>query len=97
MLLLKYLLLVSGAGLFAGAALVIASDLYRSLRPVLTGTTPPAPTAPWTMVRWAHAGRLAALGCVPLVAALSIVVVPTGFAGVRLSQLSGTLPGTLYP
>src|SRR5438270_290752 len=33
----------------------------------------------------------------PLLVAFSIVVVPSGMAGVRVSQMSGTLPGTLYP
>jgi len=29
--------------------------------------------------------------------AFSIVVVPSGMAGVRVSQMRGTEPGTLYP
>ena len=29
--------------------------------------------------------------------AASIVVVPSGMGGVRISQMRGTLPGTLYP
>jgi hypothetical protein len=29
--------------------------------------------------------------------AFSIVVVPSGMAGVRVSEMSGTVPGTLYP
>jgi regulator of protease activity HflC (stomatin/prohibitin superfamily) len=33
----------------------------------------------------------------PLLVAFSIVVVPSGMAGVRVSQMSGTVPGTLYP
>ena len=33
----------------------------------------------------------------PLLLGLSIVVVPSGAAGVRVSQISGTRPGTLYP
>src|SRR5207237_824244 len=33
----------------------------------------------------------------PMLLALSIVVVPSGMGGVRVSQTSGTLPGTLYP
>ena len=49
------------------------------------------------MLRWQLAGRLALLACVPLLPALSIVVVPSGTGAVRVSQLSGTLPGTLYP
>jgi regulator of protease activity HflC (stomatin/prohibitin superfamily) len=34
---------------------------------------------------------------VPLLVAASIVVVPSGMGGVRISQMRGTLPGTLYP
>ena len=34
---------------------------------------------------------------VPILLATGIVVVPSGTAGVRVSQTSGTLPGTLYP
>jgi len=37
------------------------------------------------------------LACVPLLGAASIVVVPSGMGGVRVSQIRGTLPGTLYP
>jgi regulator of protease activity HflC (stomatin/prohibitin superfamily) len=33
----------------------------------------------------------------PLLVAFSIVVVPSGMAGVRISDVSGTVPGTLYP
>jgi len=33
----------------------------------------------------------------PLLIAFSIVVVPSGMAGVRVSEISGTVPGTLYP
>jgi regulator of protease activity HflC (stomatin/prohibitin superfamily) len=33
----------------------------------------------------------------PLLVAFSIVVVPSGMAGVRVSEMSGTVPGTLYP
>jgi hypothetical protein len=37
------------------------------------------------------------VACLPLLVAASIVVVPSGMGGVRVSQISGTLPGTLYP
>jgi len=40
---------------------------------------------------------LALLAWGPILLALGIVVVPSGAAGVRISQTSGTLPGTLYP
>ena len=40
---------------------------------------------------------LALLGWGPILIALGIVVVPSGMAGVRVSQTKGTLAGTLYP
>ena len=46
---------------------------------------------------WRPSARLAALALAPLLAGISIVVVPAGMAGGRVSQLSGTLSGTLYP
>lgn len=41
--------------------------------------------------------RACLLAIAALLLSLSIQVVPAGMAGVRVSQLSGTLPGTLYP
>jgi regulator of protease activity HflC (stomatin/prohibitin superfamily) len=87
MLFVKYLLFTGAVGLFATAAAIVILDLYRAFRV-------PEATAP---VRWRLAGRLAALGWLPLLTALSVVVVPSGMAGVRVSQISGTLGGTLYP
>ncbi len=40
---------------------------------------------------------LAMLAWAPLLLALSIIVVPSGMGAVRISQTSGTVPGTLYP
>jgi regulator of protease activity HflC (stomatin/prohibitin superfamily) len=40
---------------------------------------------------------LALVACLPLLLAGSIVVVPSGMGGVRISQIEGTLPETLYP
>jgi regulator of protease activity HflC (stomatin/prohibitin superfamily) len=48
-------------------------------------------------IAWHSSVALALAACVPLLIAGSIVVVPGGMGGVRVSQLSGTLPGTLYP
>jgi len=48
-------------------------------------------------IKWRLSVVLAAVGCAPMLAAASIVVVPSGMGGVRISQVSGTLPGTLYP
>ncbi len=48
-------------------------------------------------IAWRSSVALAITACVPLLIAASIVVVPSGMGGVRVSQISGTLPGTLYP
>jgi hypothetical protein len=77
---------------------ILAYDLYRELiyRRALsaapTGTLPPLPE-----LRWRASLALALLAWGPLLLALSIVVGPSGTAGVRVSQTSGTLLGTLNP
>jgi regulator of protease activity HflC (stomatin/prohibitin superfamily) len=81
MLTLKYLLESVGFGLLAASAALLILD-YRS------GAAFP---------RWRMAARFAALALIPLLVGISIVVVPAGMAGVRVSQVSGTMPGTLYP
>ena len=54
----------------------------------------------WTVpqeIAWRGPSALAVAACVPLLMASSIVVVPSGMGAVRVSQIRGTLPGTLYP
>ena len=85
MLTLKYLLVTAGFAVLAIAAAMVLYDLYFLFRPA------PRP------IRWRHGGRLAGLALIPLLMGFSIAVVPAGSAGVRVSQISGTLPGTLYP
>src|SRR5258705_13970758 len=58
--------------------------------PAETGSISPA-------IHWRSALALALLAWGPIRLALGIVVVPSGMGGVRVSQTSGTLPGTLYP
>ena len=48
-------------------------------------------------IMWRGPAVLALVACLPLLVASSIVVVPSGTGGVRISQISGTRPGTLYP
>src|ERR1700733_11679973 len=48
-------------------------------------------------VRWGLASQLVLFAIVPLLLALSIVVIPDGSAGVRISQIWGARPGPLYP
>ncbi len=86
MLFFKYLLLAAATGLFGSAAAMLIVDVTTALR----ASQP-------IVVRWRTASRLALAAWAPLLVALSIVVVPSGMAAVRVSQLSGTLPGTLYP
>jgi regulator of protease activity HflC (stomatin/prohibitin superfamily) len=85
MLMVKYLLMAAGAGCLLAAASIVV-EVVAAAR---AGRAPE--------VSWRAAARFALIAFAPLLAALSIVVVPSGMAGVRVSQLSGTRPGTLYP
>src|ERR1039457_429555 len=95
MLLLKYLFLASGIGLLAGAIGLVLWDVYRAnaLR-IAEGASGPLTLA---AVRWRMALRCALVACLPLLLSASIAIVPSGMAGVLVSQISGVAPGTLYP
>jgi regulator of protease activity HflC (stomatin/prohibitin superfamily) len=108
MLTLKFLLVILGIGLFGSAGalvvydVVVAAQLRRLLRRKAESTEGalsatalvPRPFGP---VRWQRALQLAVLAVLPLLISESIVVVPDGNAGVRVSQIWGARPGTLYP
>jgi hypothetical protein len=99
MVLLKWLLVILGIGLFGSAAALVAYDVYLAaqLRWLLkqsreggepgAGATAFLPVGTSKVVRWQHALRLAALAVVPLLLGESLVVVPDGSAGVRVSQI----------
>jgi regulator of protease activity HflC (stomatin/prohibitin superfamily) len=98
MLTLKYLLITCGAGMMIAAVCILTYDLYREMlyRRLLEtpgGTVSAVPV----LLRWRTSLALGMLAWGPLLAAFSIVVVPSGMAGVRVSEMSGTVPGTLYP
>jgi len=95
MLLLKYLFLASGAGLLAAAIGLVLWDVYLAY----AHRTAEGASGPLTLaaVRWRMALRLALSACLPLLLSASITVVPSGMAGVLVSQMSGAAPGTLYP
>ena len=111
MLIAKYFLMITGAGLLLGAVAILLFDLYRILRwQRATGsllppgpddgtdiTTRNEPGEPAPPLRVRTASQLAAAGVAAILLGSTVVVVPAGHAGVRVSQLSGTLPGTLYP
>jgi regulator of protease activity HflC (stomatin/prohibitin superfamily) len=97
MLALKMLLTVAGVLLLAAA---LGIPLYalrlriRYARRKAAGETEllaPEPIALRGPV------ALVLVACLPMLIAASIVVVPSGMGGVRISQIRGTLPGTLYP
>ena len=98
MLFLKYLLMLSGIAMITVAAGILTYDIYleikyrRALAMADAGPLPPVP-----QMRWRSSLALVLLAWGPILLALGIVVVPSGMAGVRVSQSSGTLPGTLYP
>ena len=88
MVVLKYLLESAAFCLFAAAAAWMAIEALKVYRRIGLDLA---------QMSWRLPARLAALSLVPLLAGLSISVVPAGMAGVRVSQISGTLPQTLYP
>jgi hypothetical protein len=98
MLALKYLLITGGLGMIFAAVCILTYDLYREMlyRRALETPGGAVGAAP-VVVRWRTSLALAMLAWGPLLVAFSIVVVPSGMAGVRVSEMSGTVPGTLYP
>jgi regulator of protease activity HflC (stomatin/prohibitin superfamily) len=98
MLLLKYLLILTGYGLIALALATVCKNLYkvvqyhRQLRKGSPDNQPAKPQLNWTTAKWALP-----VAWLPILIASGIVVVPSGMGGVRVSQTSGTRPGTLYP
>jgi regulator of protease activity HflC (stomatin/prohibitin superfamily) len=100
MVFLRYLLLWGGAGMIAAAAAILARDFYlaaKQKQSLATAGAGPAPEAPNIHWHWPNAVVLALLAWAPILLSYGIVVVPSGMAGVRVSQTSGTYPGTLYP
>ena len=99
MVLLKYLLMVTGTGLLIAAAAILAWDLYKILSRSKSLGEPAAPgPGGWAAgPRWALARQLALPGFGLLLAGQSIAVVPSGSAGVRVNEFVGTRRATLYP
>ena len=112
MLTLKYLMMILGIGLFGSAGSLLAYDIYLAaqLRRLLRRNTmdesgaevgaPDRSQVPLVQpppLRWRLATVLAVSALLPVLLALSVVVIPDGAAGVRVSQISGAQRGTLYP
>ena len=86
MLAIKFVLLAGSLTALVAALFILLFDAHKVMY-----SPEPVP------VRWRRATRLMLLAVILLLPGLSIVVVPSGMAGVRVSQLSGTLGGALYP
>ncbi len=109
MVALKFVLLLVGAGLLGSAGVFLAYDIYLSeggrLRRALwrkdagegVGETAELGRRELRAVRWRLALQFAAAGVLAVLLAESFVVIPDGAAGVRVSELWGVRPGTLYP
>src|SRR5579863_9469882 len=99
MLALKLLLMVAGALMMAAALAIPAYKLWMRVMKTtkVAGEGTPGDSDEHQPLPLRSAVILAIGGCIPMLLATGIVVVPAGMGGVRMSQLSGTLPGTLYP
>ena len=86
MLAIKYALLTGSLSMFIAAAVVLATDARKAMLQPDSSS-----------IRWRLFTRYMVIAVLLLLPGLSIVVVPSGTAGVRVSQLSGTLGGTIYP
>src|SRR3981081_849457 len=106
MLALKYLLMILGAGLFGSAGALVTYDIYLSeqLRRLLSRKKTDRCGAGvgarvrrvFRPVRWRLALRLTGAGALTLLFTESFLVIPDGAAGVRVSEIWGARPGTLY-
>jgi regulator of protease activity HflC (stomatin/prohibitin superfamily) len=97
MIALKLLLTVAGVLLLAAALGIPLYGLYLRIRYARRKAAGQTDMVPPEEMAWRSPLALALVACLPLLIAASIVVVPSGMGGVRVSQIRGTLPGTLYP
>jgi regulator of protease activity HflC (stomatin/prohibitin superfamily) len=72
--------------MFIAAAIVLGRDARKVMLQPDTSS-----------IRWRLFTRYVVIAVLLLLPGLSVVVVPSGMAGVRVSQLSGTVGGTIYP
>jgi regulator of protease activity HflC (stomatin/prohibitin superfamily) len=98
MLAIQYLFYGLAAAAFVAATAILLFDVYLMTeyrRRLTLAYDEPLPIP--RPIRWKPVTQLAGTAVVVGLIAASIAVVPTGMAGVRVSQISGTQPGTLYP
>ncbi len=96
MLALKLLLTVAGALLLAVALAIPLYTLVLRILAIRKITNESESPVEFEPIPWPGPLALAMVACLPLLMGAGIVVVPSGMGGVRVSQINGTLPGTLY-
>ena len=98
---LKWLLMAAGFAMFGTAAGVVAYDvsLAMQFQRLMNSGEPGAveKAGPSRPMRWMLAAKIFGWAWAPLLLALSLAMVPEGSGGVRISQISGVQPRTLYP
>jgi regulator of protease activity HflC (stomatin/prohibitin superfamily) len=97
MIALKVLLTVAGVLLMAAALTIPLYGLWLRIRYAQKKTSGDETVVEPESIAWRGPVALALVGCLPLLVAMSMVVVPSGMGGVKVSQIGGTIPGTLYP
>lgn len=97
MLVLKCLLIGLGFAWFAASIGMLMTSLFDLRKRHAGATEIPGVSGPPLKLRRRAPLRMMLLGCLPVLLGMSISLVPTGMAGVRISQISGTPPGTLHP
>ena len=97
MIALKVLLTVAGVLLMAAALTIPLYRLWLRIRYAQKKTSGDETVVEPESIAWRGPVALALVGCLPLLVAMSMVVVPSGMGGVKVSQIGGTIPGTLYP
>jgi regulator of protease activity HflC (stomatin/prohibitin superfamily) len=94
---LKLLLTVAGVLLLAAAVAIPLYSLWLRIQTLRRKAKGEETAGEPEEIAWRGSVALVLVACLPLLVTSSIVVVPSGMGGVRVSQVSGTLPGTLYP
>ncbi len=99
MLALKLLLTVAGALLLAAALAIPLITIINRIRGARKAREESSiePQFELSEIPWRGPLALALAACLSLLIAASIVVVPSGMGAIRISEISGTQPGTLYP
>lgn len=97
MLALKLLLTVAGALMIAAALGIPLYGFWKRIEYARRKRAGDESIIEPEPISWRMPTMLVIAACLPMLLAASIVVVPSGMGGVRISQIRGTEPGTLYP